>query len=263
MLSPVTHRDDALSNLAESGIAAALEWAAPVAFEMTAEDYDEERGHDQVIVGLHNFVYLRDLLDRVTSNGRFSLAVDATSAGEDMIRRGISPAALAAMPHIRVGAIARSDYQQSPGWSAAGYRVLLQSYKFGGIDHIKWAQRSDAKRLVAAQQFIGAPTLFDDSDYGIESLPGVPKDQGYSGITLVAAHAYDTVTGDYEMFVGQSKNPEFRGDSCWHWKHRLLRGGSNGAASFGAVPALPGLAASPSAEEVRVQLRKPRSRANG
>ena len=260
----MTAQDDALSSLTDSGIVPTLEWAAPVAFAMTAEDFDEDRGHDQVIVGLHNFVYLRDLLDRATSNGRFALADDASGVGEDMLRRGIAPAALAGMPNVPVGAIARRDYQQSPGWSADGHRVLLQSYKFGDIDRIKWSQRSEAKRLVAMQQYIDAPTLFEDSDYGLESLPGVPDDQSYSGVTLIAAHACDPVTGRFEMYIGQSKNPEYRGDSCWHWKHRLLRGGGSGPVSeIVPTPVLAGDPASTAAAEIPMQLRKPRSRSNG
>ncbi len=259
-VSLVTDQTDALDNLRTSGLLPILEWAAPVAFEMTRDDYDEDRGHDRVIVGIHNFVHLRDLLDRATSSGRFVRPADSSGAGADVVRRGITPAALAAMPVVAEGAIERSDYEQSPGWAANGYRVLLQSYNFGEIDKIKWGQRSKAKERVARQPYIGGFTLFEDADYDLESLPGIPEDQRFGGVTLVAAHAFDTVTGDFELFVGLSKNPERRSDSCWHWRVQLLGGrGGRSTGRIDTTPVLPGDPVSSGAEEIEVPLRKPRS----
>ena len=56
----MTLEDDALESLDRSGLLKVLEWAAPVAFARTGQDYDEEAGHDQMIIGSLNFVYLRD-----------------------------------------------------------------------------------------------------------------------------------------------------------------------------------------------------------
>jgi len=259
-IADVTDTDDLFESLRASGLLPVLEWAAPVAFAMTREDFDEDRGHDQAIIGLHNFVHLRDLLDRATSNGRFARAEDVTGEGGDVLRRGIAPAALAAMPTIAAGVIERNDYEQSPGWASDGYRILLQSYKFGSVDKIKWGQRSKAKEQVAKQPFVSGPTLFDDADYGLESLPGIPDDNEFNGVTLVVAHSFDSVTGDFELFVGLSKNPERRGDSCWHWRVPLLRGGSGGSSErVDTTPALPGDPASSAVADIEVPLRKPRS----
>lgn len=255
----MTNQDDALESLRGSGLLGVLEWAAPLAFAMTRDDYDEDRGHDQAIVGLHNFVHLRDLLDRATANGRFTRAADATGEGEDVIQRGITRAALASMPAVADNGIERSDYEQSPGWAADGYRILLQSFKFGGVDKIKWGERSKAKEQVARQPFVGGLTLFDDADYGLETLPGIPDDTNFSGVTLVAAHAFDPLTGSFELFTGLSKIPERRGDSCWHWRVKLLSGAEVSAGLGDAAPVLPGTAASAAADEIEVALRKPRA----
>jgi hypothetical protein len=256
----MTAQDDALASLSRSGLLAVVGWAAPVGFRMTADDYDEERGHDQAILGLHNFVHIRDLMDRATSNGRFALSDDVSGEGRDVVRRGISPAALASMPQIPSGAIIRKDYHGSPGWAADGHRLLLQSYKFDGIDKIQWGQRSNAKRQVANQHYVHGVTLFDDADYGLETLPGIPDDDDFAGVTLVAAHAYDPVTGRYELFIGQSKNPAYRGDGCWYWRQLILRGGGGPQVDAADTrPTLPGDPASIEAEEIAVRLRRPRS----
>jgi hypothetical protein len=254
----VTSEDDAITSLQASGLLDVLTWAAPVAFARTGNDYDEDAGHDQAIVGQHNFVYLRDLLDRSTSNGRYELSDDATNTGADMLGRGISARALETMPVLARNAIARNDYRRSPGWAADGYRVLLQSYKYGSIDHIKWGQRSKAKKRVATQQFVSGVTLFADEDFGLESLPGIPDDDDFNGLTLVAAHSYDPITGKFEFFIGQSKNPEFRGDGCWHWRRMLLSGGADGDALLvDTPPVLPGASPSGDAAEIPVRLRRP------
>ncbi|TBN57459.1 hypothetical protein EYE40_08690 [Glaciihabitans arcticus] len=248
----------AIDSLTASRLLAVLAWAAPHAFARTGNDFDEDAGHDQMVVGVHNFVYIRDLLDRATSNGRYELATDTVGAGLDTIARGITPDALSSMPIIESGAIARSDYKGSPGWAADGYRILLQSVKFGDIDHVKWGQRSSAKEEVAAQLFVGAATLFDDEDFGLESVAGIPDDEAFAGITLVAAHSHDPFTGRFELHVGQSKNPEYRGDSCWHWRDLILSGGGLGEGiNASSSVNLTGAPASADAEEISVPVRKP------
>jgi hypothetical protein len=250
----VTAQDDALSSLTRSGLRPALEWAAPIAFARTGNDYDEDAGHDQAIIGLHNFVYMRDLLDRSSGNGRYAVDPAANGKGRDFLGRGIPPEALVAMPAIADGTIMRRDYQGSAGWAADGHRILLQSFKFGGIDKIKWGQRSEAKRTVASQLYVGGTPLFEDEDFGLESLPGVPDDQDYDGLTLVAAHGYDPTTSQFELYVGQSKNPEFRGDGCWHWRTLLLSGGADVVAPILDVNGpLPGAPAGASVDDVEIR----------
>lgn len=253
----MSSEDDALESLGKSGLLEALTWAAPVAFARTGQDYDEDAGHDQMVIGVHNFVYLRDLLDRATANGRYTLPDGANSLGEDVLGSGVTPEVRRAMPPLPPDRISRSDYKRSPGWAADGYRVLLQSFKYGEVDRIKWGQRSEAKRRVASQSFIAQDTLFADEDFGLETIAGIPDDDDFEGVTLVAAHSYDPVTGKFELHIGQSKNSEFRGDSCWHWRHQLLDGGTPPELTGrGLPPVLPGDAPSTEVEEIAVRLKK-------
>lgn len=253
----MTAEDEALESLNQSGLLKALTWAAPVAFARTGQDYDEDAGHDQMIIGMHNFVYLRDLLDRATSNGCYALAEGVGGLGEDVLERGITPEARRSMPELLPGTIARSDYKGSPGWAADGYRVLLQSVKYGEINRVKWGQRSEAKRRVASQSAIAPDALFSDEDFDLQRIAGIPGDDDFDGVTLVAAHSYDPITGKFELHIGQSMNPQFRGDSCWYWRHQLLDGGTSPELTGQRVPpVLPGDAPSTRAEEIEVRLRK-------
>lgn len=254
----MTAKDDAIESLRGSGILDVLTWAAPAAFAATGQIYDEDAGHDQAVVGYLNYKHLKDLMDRATSNGRFVLGDDVDGTGSDVLERGITPEVYSFMPSISPDAIARSDYRQSPGWAADGYRVLLQSYTYGHVDDIKWALRSDTKRRVASQFFIGKDTLFDPADFGLESIPGIADDDDFVGVTLVAAHAFNTVTAQFELYIGQSKNPAYLGDSCWHWRHMLLSGGASlGGLKMTVPPVMPGDAATTDVEDVPVRIKKP------
>ena len=252
--------DDAIASLHDSGLLDVLAWAAPAAFGATDQLYDEEQGHDQGVVGYLNFKHLKDLIDRATSNGRFVLGEDVDGTGDDVLKRGVTPEVFRSMPSLAADAIVRSDYKQSPGWAIEGFRVLLQSYPFGKIDDIKWVQRSDAKRRVASQQFIRENTLFDDEEFGLESIQGIPDDDDFVGVTLVVAHAFDPSTKQFELFVGQSKNPEFPEDACWHWKKLLLSDGTPlSGTGLSIPPAMPGDGASTNVEDVPVRIKKPRA----
>ena len=254
----MTAEDDAIASLRTSGLLDVLAWAAPAAFAATDQIYDEDAGHDQGVIGYLNFKHLKDLMDRATSNGRFALGEDVDGTGSDVLERGLAPEAFRSMPSLSPEAIARSNYRQSPGWAADGHRVLLQSYIFGRIDDIKWVERSDAKRRVASQQFIGGNTLFDDADFGLESIPGIPDDDEFVGVTLVAAHAFNPITKQFEVYVGQSKNAARPEDSCWYWRQMLLSGGTPmGGAAVAAPPTLPGDGASPDVDDVVVRMKKP------
>jgi hypothetical protein len=243
-----------------SGLLGVLTWAAPAAFAATDQLYDEDQGHDQGVVGYLNFKHLKDLIDRATSNGRFKLGADVDGTGSDVLERGITPEVFRSMPTLAVDAIARSDYKQSPGWAIEGFRVLLQSYPFGKIDDINWVQRSDAKRRVASQLFVRDNALFDDEEFGLESVPGIPDDDEFVGMTLVAAHAFNPTTKQFELYIGQSKNPEYPGDSCWHWKKLLLSGGAPlGGTGLPLPPAMPGDGATTDVEDVPVRIKKSRA----
>lgn len=254
----MTIEDDVMAELRESRLLNVLGWAASAAFAATDQIYDEDAGHDQSAIGSLNFKHLLDLTDRATSNGRFVLGEGVGGIGSDVLERGITPAAFSSMPPVSAGSIVRSNYRQSPGWAAGEYRVLLQSYTFGRVDEIKWGQRSDAKRRVASQRFVGQSTLFDDSDFGLEPIPGIPDEGTFSGLTLVAAHAFNPVTKQFELYVGQSKNPGYPKDSCWHWRRLVLAGGTPLVDSnIASGPVLPGDAASTNVADVLVRIKKP------
>lgn len=253
----MTAQDDALSSLRASGLLDVLRWGAPAAFAATDQLFDEDQGHDQGVVGYLNYKHFRDLMDRATANGRFTLGEGLNTLGEDFLKRGITPEAFGSMPKLRAGAVSRRDYKQSPGWATESYRVLLQSYPFGEIDEIKWVQRSDAKRRVADQLFVGENTLFDDEEFGLESIPGIPDDDDFTGVTLVAAHAFNPTTKQFELYIGQSKNPDYAGDSCWHWKTLLLSGGTPiGGSGLPVKPQMPSGGASTDVEDVPVRIKR-------
>ncbi|MDJ0324326.1 hypothetical protein QMG61_11190 [Cryobacterium sp. PH31-AA6] len=256
----MTTEDNPIVSLKGSGLLKTLTWAAPAAFAATDQLYDEDQGHDQGVVGFLNFKHLRDLIDRATSNGRFKLGDDVDSRGDDVVKRGITPEVFRAMPKLAPGAVIRSDYKQSPGWAIEGYRVLLQSYPFGEIDDIKWVQRSDAKRRVASQEFIREDTLFRDDEFGLESIPGIPDDDDFVGVTLVAAHAFNPTTKQFELYIGQSKNPKYPKDSCWHWRKLLLSDGTLiGGTGLSVPSAMPGDGASTDVDDVPMRIKKPRT----
>ena len=162
------------------------------------------------------------------------------------------------MPPLAPGAVARKDYKQSPGWAAEETRVLLQSFPFGKVDQITWAQRSDAKRKVASQLYIGPSALFTDEDFDLVSIKGIPDDDDFEGVTLIAAHAFNPATKQYELYIGQSKNPEYSEDSCWHWRRLIISDGTPlGGSTHSVPPVLPGDAATTNVEDVAVRIKKP------
>lgn len=253
----MTAEDTAIANLRNSGLLDVLMWAAPAAFAATDQIYDEDAGHDQGVIGYLNFKHFKDLMDRATSNGRFTLGEDVDGTGSDVPERGIAPEAFRSMPSLAPEAITRSNYRNSPGWAADGYRVLLQSYAFGRIDEIKWGQRSEAKRRIASQPFVGDNTLFGYADLGLESIPGIPDDDEFVGVTLVAAHAFNPIIKQFELYVGQSKNVTRPEDSCWHWRRMLLSGGTPMGGTGLVVPStLLGDGASTEVDDVVVRMKE-------
>lgn len=253
----MTAEDDAIGGLRASGLFDVLTWAAPVAFAATDQLFDEDQGHGQGFVGYTNFTHLKDLVDRATANGRFKLGDGLDSLGEDVLTRGITPEAFGSMPSLPAGAVVRRDYKQSPGWAIQGYRVLLQSYPLGKVDDIKWVQRSDAKKRVADQLYVGDDTLFSCEEFGLESIGGIPDDDDFAGVTLIAAHAFNPTTKQFELHIGQSKNREHTNESCWHWKMLLLSGGTPaGGTGLPVTPSMPSGGASTDVEDVPVRIKR-------
>ncbi|WP_209373782.1 hypothetical protein [Brevibacterium renqingii] len=253
----MTSDEKAIRALEGSGLLDVLKWAAPAAFRATDQMYDEDQGHDRGVVGYLNYKHFTNRIDRATSNEQYMLGKDVDGASDDVVGRGITPDELHSMPDIPAGAIKRSNYKNSPGWTIPGYRVLLQSFFLGGIDEIKWEQRSNAKRQVASQPYSYQDALFEAEDFGLELLGGIPDDDAFDGVTLVAAHAFDPASKQFELYIGQSKNPEFRNDSCWYWKLSLLSSGTMMSVAGQPIPApIPNDGASTEVEDVPVRIKK-------
>ncbi|BAS18631.1 hypothetical protein AHiyo8_pI69350 (plasmid) [Arthrobacter sp. Hiyo8] len=249
---------EALKSLKQSGLYDLLTWSARAAFARTNDLYEEEAGHDQGVVGYLNYKHLLDLMDRATANGRFSLGEDVEGVATDVIQRGITPEAFRTMPALAPGTVKRSDYRDSPGWSSGSYRVLLQSFTLGKIDGINWARRSEAKRVIASQKASRDTPLFEAEDFGLSSPVDLSYVEDFEGVTLVAAHAHDPVTGQYEMYIGQSKNPAYRGDSCWQWREEILSGGNPSGGTHLDLPSLlPGDAATRAVDDIDVRIKTP------
>ncbi len=252
----MTVQEDVIRAFANSRMLDVLKWAAPAAFTATGELYDENAGHGQGVVGYLNHTHLVDRIDRATSNVRYRLPDGVEGSGSDLLEAGISAEAFRAMPKIDPGAIQRSNYNQSPGWAIDGYRVLLQSYPYGKLDDIKWEQRSEAKRRVASQVFADDLALFGLEDLGSEVVSSIPDGDDFEGLTLIAAHAFNPLTGQFAFHLGQSKNPDGPRDTCWHWRILLEAGGAPGSGLSSTVPpVLPGTPASTAVDDVPVQIR--------
>lgn len=253
----MTSDEKAIRALEESGLLAVLKWAAPSAFSATDQIYDEDQGHDRGVVGYLNYKHLTNRMDRATSNEQYMLGKDVDGVSVDVVERGIAHDELLSMPEIPAGVVKRNNYKNSPGWAITGYRVLLQSFTLGGIDEIKWEQRSNAKRQVASQRYSYQDALFEAEDFGLEMIGGIPDDDAFDGVTLIAAHAFDPASKQFELFIGQSKNPEFRNDACWHWKLSLLSRGTMMIDAGRPIPTpIPSNGASTEVEDVPVRIKK-------
>ncbi len=241
--------------LEDTGLIKVILWAVPVAFALTRDMYNDQIGHDRAVVGSLNYKHIQDLLDRSTSNGKYRQP-EGENTGADILEQGIPPAAFMSMPSIE--GIRRSNYRRSPGWASGNYRILLQSYTYGNVENIKWSQRSKAKGLVASQHYADENTLFDPADLDIEVQQELPEDNNFNGVTLVLAYSLDPVTGQYEAYIGQSKNPESSKDSCWHWREKLLSSSILVKAPDISTPQTHlGSAASPNVDDTLVRLKLP------
>ena len=254
----MTEENDLFAALQTSGVIDLLDWASTTAFARVAQDYDEEAGHDQAVVGFLAYKYLLDLLDRATSSGKYALPVGASAGhGRDIIRLGISAEAFDSMPRLDPDLIKRSNFNGSPGWAFGDVRWLLQSYHFGEIDKLIWGQKSDSKLQVANQPYVTADTaLFDFADLGMDTPETVALDE-FVGSTLILAHAFNRETGAFEVYIGRSRAPEHWGDGPWHWRRLIITGGTGrpveGRHAEGSV--LPGTPPSADVQDADVKLR--------
>ena len=126
------------------GLLTLFGWVGTTAYSRVAQEYDEDAGHDQSVVGFLGYKYCLDLFDRATSSGKYALPNGGSaSRGRDLLRRGITNDAYEAMPALSPDLVNRRDFRGSPAWAWAwgGYRWALQSYRFGEVDKIVWGQQ--------------------------------------------------------------------------------------------------------------------------
>lgn len=254
----MSEREEVLQALEEAGIIDLFEWVGQTASWRLLQDFDEDAGHDQAVIGTLGYKYLLNLFDRASGSGRFALPEGAApEEGLDSVRSGVTQEAFESMPRFEPGSIIQSNFNGSPGWAHSGIRWLLQSYRFGKIDKIAWTKKSETKRRVARFPFFqDSDALLTYADFGLNE-EDFPTDLGFEGKTLVLAHAFDRTTGAYEMYLGRSRDSGGRGENPWYWRYLVASGGSDGDLREvgGVFPDLPGKPASAQAEDLKVRLR--------
>jgi len=254
----VTERGDCLRKLERAGVIAALAWVARTAYTRVGQDYDPAAGHGRTVSGVLGYTYFQDLQDRAFSLGAFRVPaaeIVAGRSGQDILREGISPEAFTTMPGIPSGTVRRADFNTSPGWAVEDVRWLLQSYPYGKIDDVPWAQKSPSKQRIANQSYIDQPAVLDGwADLGLDESAAALDT--FEGVTLVLAHAFNGATGEYELYLGRPRMKRGRGDSAWHWRERIARGGgSGGGIPIPDAPALPGNPPTQNVADAPVRLR--------
>ncbi|WP_146076520.1 hypothetical protein [Rathayibacter sp. AY1A7] len=239
-----------------------ISWVAATAAARVSRDFDEDAGHDQAVVGFLSYKYHVDLFDRATSSGRYALPADAPAeVGLDIVRRGITDEAYEKMPRIKPRMIKRSNFRGSPGWAVDDVRWVLQSFSFGQIDKIVWAQKSDTKQAVARQLHADeASYLFSYDELGVDEPPTETLDDDFAGTTLVLCHSLDKETGSYQEYIGDSKISEHYGDGPWNWRRLVATGGDTPTGLTTTIPDdLPGVAPSTDVEDANVRIRLDRN----
>ncbi|MFI8358829.1 hypothetical protein ACIGD1_01485 [Streptomyces sp. NPDC085612] len=228
----MSEQQDALEDLEEAGVLAAMSWAAESAYARTMRDYDPDAGHDQGWVGYTAHGFLRDRQDRVFSCGKYAVSSPADAlSGLDTVAAGLLPGEFKRMPRILPGAVRRANLNGSPGWRFRDWRWLQAAFPFGESNAIPWSQKSPTKRRVAAQHLPGPadqPMLPVDEDEAhlfedVMAATLLALDESADGLTtLVLAHAVQKELGVRELFVGRSRLNK-GGGAAWHWKHDLLK----------------------------------------
>lgn len=251
----MSDQDDALAALETSGALDAIAWAFEWAFWRVNKDYDSAAGHGQAVVGVLAYTYAVDLFNRLAAGGRYRLpAGESMERGLDVLQEGIAVEAYRAMRALDCGGIRRVDFAGSPGWVVGDFRWILQSMPFGGVDKINWAEKSETKQRAGRQVFFhGNPGLFKLDDYGLDT----DVDLAFEGRTLVVAHGFNGETGEYQVFIGQSRAADQQGTGPWHWRTLVASGGFGPLDPSGRLvgPHQPGLPPLLEAPDVVVRFR--------
>lgn len=229
----MTEREEAQAELRAAGVLDALRWAQVSAHTRAMQDFDPSTGDDQTVLGVRNFKLMCDRQDRLFSSGRFALSTpESEGSGLDVLVDGLSSDDIKSMPTVALGAVVRSDLNQSPGWRCGRWRWLLASFEYGEIDRIPWPRKSATKRQVASLSHPDQFMLFEDNKVNlgdafatISDLAGEKAED--EAVTLILAHSLDRHNGLSELYLGRSSlNP--RGAPAWYWKINLSNPGTPG-----------------------------------
>lgn len=237
---------DVIAELGDAGVLAGVRWAYESATRRALESYSEADGHDVAWLGSTRFTLFRDRLDRVFACDRYAASA-ADGLDLDVLYAELSDQDLLTMPRLLPGLVRRCDLRGSAGWGYRGWRFLLASGEFGGLDTLPWLHRSTTKQLVALQRGpdIRQPSLFETllaEDGAAEAFGGIDTvllaaDRELDLVTYVVAHSLDAFSGEIELVLGRPRL-NLGGGPAWHWYQDLL-----------TVP-LPGAGRRPDADQV-------------
>lgn len=221
---------DVIAELGDAGVLAGVRWAYESATRRALESYSEADGHDAAWLGNTRFTLFRDRLDRVFACDRYAASA-ADGLDLDVLYAELSDQDLLTMPRLLPGLVRRCDLRGSAGWGYRGWRFLLASGEFGGLDTLPWLQRSTTKQLVALQRSpdIRQPSLFETllaEDGAAEAFGGIDAvllaaDRELDLVTYVVAHSLDAFSGEIELVLGRPRL-NLGGGPAWHWYQDLL-----------------------------------------
>lgn len=259
----MTEQQDVIDALQAASVLDAVRWAFDSACNQTIADYAPLHGHDTQWVGNTRYKVLQNRLDRVFAQREFAPpAGSGQEVSRDLLYAGLPQAEIDTMPLLPVGTAYRDDFNQSPGWTSLGYRILIASFTAGRIDEIQWTQKSTTKKRVAQQPNPdpAQEMLFEETDLDPETFALLMReDLKLDRETFVLAHALDADSNARELYLGRPAL-NVGGGAAWHWRHALVtpvRGddGGLGAESGPTEPLRPGPDAT-SVEDANVKLRK-------
>ena len=221
---------DVIAELGDAGVLAGVRWAYESATRRALESYSEADGHDAAWLGNTRFTLFRDRLDRVFACDRYAASA-ADGLDLDVLYAELSDQDLLTMPRLPPSLVRRCDLRGSAGWGYRGWRFLLASGEFGGLDTLPWLHRSTTKQLVALQRGpdIRQPSLFETllaEDGAAEAFGGIDTvllaaDRELDLITYIVAHSLDAFSGEIELVLGRPRL-NLGGGPAWHWYQDLL-----------------------------------------
>jgi len=232
----VTYRSETIQDLAGLGVLGALRWAASSATTRVLADYSEAAGYNATSLGMNRHVLLQDRLDRVFSLGKYYIPEGAdASLGLDLVFAELSAYDIDSFPALLPGVAKRADIHGSPGWRIGQHHFLLQSFTPGGVDEIRWIQKSPTKQQIARQLNPDQEPLFEMPS---DVIPPLVFDDIATPI-LVLAHSLNPYTSTAEWFLGLPRTADYEDDGPWYWLYDLHNQQPIGGGSYIPTPQSP------------------------